>query len=110
MITQVSIGGILYRVQLGAKEGEERPVANNPDHILLGKILYHEAKIYLEETQDPQAMRVTLWHEIIHGILEHAGQSEARDNEPIVHALSYGLTQLIRDNGQLIEWTRVIEL
>lgn len=107
MIDRVKIGDIDFAIVLGVKAGEERPQANtsNPNDVVLGEISYPTARIYIDETQDRQVMRCTLWHEIVHGILLQAGQFEAGENEALVTALGYGIAQVVRNNPKLIDYT-----
>lgn len=66
---------------------------------LHGEIEYGQQAIRLEEGNKPQFKRVTLLHEIVHGIFENAGQPQ---NEQTVDAVAYGIDQVLRDN----EWLR----
>ncbi len=43
---------------------------------------------------------MTLWHEILHGILNGAAQTEEH-NEAHIDALAHGIIQVLRDNPQL---------
>jgi len=42
-----------------------------------------------------------LWHEILHGIREHAGL-EIENEEEIVEMFSKGIYQVLQDNGNLL--------
>jgi hypothetical protein len=55
--------------------------------------------ILLEADQPSLGMRNTLVHEIVHGILEHAGLGTSDDNEYVASAIAYGL-ESVRVNGK----------
>lgn len=71
---------------------------------LNGHILYSSAEIRLSGELTGDLQRVTMWHEIVHGILEQAGVDD--HPETIIRLLGFGLVQIIRDNPELIQWTR----
>ena len=90
----IKIGGIDYEVEevqnLCAEDGIKR---------LNGHIIYDSCKIKLDAGLNPQVKNVCLWHEILHGILTHAGITD--HDEAHIEALSYGLVQVLRDNLEL---------
>jgi hypothetical protein len=88
----VIIGGISYKV-------EHVHALRDGDQILDGHIRYSPSLIQLDAGLGPQAAYVTLWHEILHALLTHAG----RDNhdETQISALAYGIAQVLRDNPWL---------
>ena len=49
------------------------------------------------EVQEHQHMCVTLWHEILHVILDNA-QIETEDDEYLIQTLATGIYQVISDN------------
>jgi len=68
---------------------------------LNGHIVYNACEIRVEVEMSPHVQWITTWHEVIHGILVHAGISD--HNEQVIEALGYGIAQVLRDN----EWLRV---
>ena len=91
---QVQIGPIVYDVVYveelaGASSGS-----------LCGDIAPHKARIRINADDDSQAQIVTLWHEVVHGILFGAGMRD--HDEQIVDALAHGLVQVLRDNPEII--------
>jgi hypothetical protein len=68
---------------------------------LNGHILYNDCEIRIESEMNPHVKWVTVWHEVIHGILVHAGLGEHEEN--LVTALGYGVAQVLRDNPFLRE-------
>lgn len=84
----IQIGAIAYELV-------ETPLDN-----LHGDISTIRCRIRIDADQDSQAKRVTLWHEIIHGILYGAGLRE--HDEQVVDALAHGIVQVLRDNPQLV--------
>lgn len=70
---------------------------------LHGHILHADAEIRVASDQSEDVKTVTVWHEVMHGILQNAGQSN--QPEGFIEALSFGLVQVIRDNPELIQAT-----
>jgi len=70
------------------------------NHELNGWIRYNDSKVMLDDEMEPQAEYITLWHEILHGLLTQAGM--ARQDEKIVEVLSHGIVMVMRDNPWLV--------
>lgn len=69
-----------------------------------GRALYgwyrpDEREVLIEVDQPTKNQETTLIHEIVHGILEHAGWSGRDDEERIANTIAYGL-QSVRINGK----------
>lgn len=88
----IRIGGTDYKV----KEIRDLRDGNTG---LNGHILYNDCEIRIEEDMSDHIKLVTAWHEVVHGILEHAGISDHK--EAMVVALGYGIVQVLRDNEYL---------
>lgn len=89
----VKIGPILYDVK------ETEGLADE-DTTLNGWIKYDSCEILIEAGLPDQVKQVTLWHEILHGILNQASQVY---NEELVEALAYGLVAVFQDNPGLAD-------
>lgn len=92
-MNQVIIGPLIYAVV----EVEELASAHG---LLYGDIDYGRCRIRVAAESDPQIKRVTLWHEILHGILNGAAIT-ADHNEQHIDALAHGIVQVLRDNPDL---------
>lgn len=92
----VRIGAIYYKISELERLRDEGSAQS-----LFGEIVYSKATISLESAMNPQAKRATLWHEIIHGILQNAGIH--KHDETIVNAISLGVMQVLEDNPWLAE-------
>lgn len=94
---KIKIGGLDYDVieepNLCAEDGTRR---------LNGHIVYDRCQIKIDNGLNPQAKNITMWHEIIHGILTHAGVKD--HDETHIEVLSYGLDQVLRDNPYLRQY------
>lgn len=101
MIPNVKIGAVNYEV----KEVDDLHTIGNKGkkHAMHGLITWTNATIELKTGQAHDVTVSVLWHEIVHGILVHAGHN-AHD-EQLVCALGYGLMQVVRDNPELIAYT-----
>ena len=100
MIDSVKIGLVTYTVE---EKADLYQLTDGRKEALHGEIWHAEAAINLEANQNVDVKLVTLWHEILHGILHSAGHEN--HPEPTIIALSYGLVQILRDNPKLIEQT-----
>lgn len=90
----VRIGGVEYEIQ----EAETVRLGNE---LCFGAIDYGESLIQLSTTDGTghQHQCITLWHEILHGILYHACMKPENEEE-IVEVLSKGIYQVLQDNGR----------
>lgn len=99
MIDKVKIGPIEYTV----KENARFPQDN-----LAGQIRYLEQVIEIQPGMGKAVTKVTLWHEMIHGILFAGGYRE--QDEQMVDVLAYGIVKLLQDNPELIEAEQAPEI
>lgn len=68
---------------------------------LNGHIVYNDCEIRIEKEMTPHVQWVTAWHEVLHGLLQHAGYGD--HDERMIEALGYGVAQALRDNPWLRE-------
>lgn len=81
----VKICGIPYEV-------EKVPVIDeSTEGIVQGQIEYSKAKILIKDGLPQGIEYEVLIHEMVHGILNHIGQTELRDNEDFVQRLANGI-------------------
>jgi len=90
---RVQIGPITYDVV------EVSELTGAGPSSLCGDLDTMKCRIRINADMAPAAKRVTLWHEIVHGILFAAGITD--HDEVLVDALGHGLTQVLRDNPAL---------
>lgn len=90
----IRIGGVDYEIRY-----EDNVVIGND--VCYGTINYEESTITLSETRGAghQHRCITLWHEILHGIRNHAGL-EIENEEAIVDMFAKGIYQVLQDNGK----------
>lgn len=70
--------------------------------ICYGHISYDDCCIEISKTDARAHERkcVILWHEIIHAILDNAGEELPKDDEErIISILAAGIYQILKDNG-----------
>lgn len=86
--------------------GAEYPISyvDNLRHgsvLAYGHIDYENCKIELSGTDGTAHEKrcMTLWHEILHGIGEHA-KLEIENEEVVVDTLAKGIYQVLQDNGR----------
>ena len=83
---KVKIGAVTYTVA-------DAPI---PD---CGLIDYEAQTIVIKKGLGKDARAVTMWHEVIHGILYNMGH--VNHDEIIVDGIAHGVVQCLRDNPQL---------
>ena len=92
----VRIGGVDYKVNAV-------PNLRRGSSLLYGEICFDECLIDLSQTDGTgsERQKITLLHEILHGILWHYWSGEEIEKEEeIVTALSKGLFQVLKDNEE----------
>ena len=92
-VDTIRIGPIDYAIELvdDLKTEDDEPAD--------GWICYVDGAIRLDTALNPQLRRVTLWHEVLHGILTQTGRQE--HDEGLLDALAHGIAQVLRDNGEM---------
>lgn len=98
------------RISINGLEYDTAEVADlrdpyDPDKECLGTVSFTRLTIRVDESSPHRLKAATLWHEILHAALYQSGL-EPEDEEQIVIALGYTLSQVIRDNPALIAYTR----
>lgn len=90
----VRIGGIDYDILF-------EPDVNNGRTVAYGQIDYENCNIKLSTSikMNHQYLCIVLWHEMLHGIAEHANL-EIADEENVVEILARGIYQVLQDNGR----------
>lgn len=68
---------------------------------LIGEIKYDFSRINLNCEYPDDIRKVTLLHEIIHGIFCKAGHTDWRINEDLVDVIAEGLYEIILDNPEI---------
>jgi hypothetical protein len=94
MLDVIKIGGIRYAV-----------VADNRliDSLRSGEMRHMRAEIAVLPDATPELLPQTLWHEVLHGVLLHAGIKD--HDETQIDVIAYGIVQVLRDNPALVELT-----
>ena len=93
MLDRIKIGAIDYPIL-------DRDDLHDNHKPLYGWIKFNTMEIILSTELGPQARYVVLWHEVVHGILNHAGIDDS--DEKLINALAYGVVQVLRDNPALL--------
>lgn len=77
---------------------KREPVVLMGSALCFGTVEHGTGTIRLNDSeQDEQHMCVTLWHEILHAVVQNAGL-EMKNEEEVVRAISTGVYQIIADN------------
>lgn len=94
----VRIGGVDYKIKI-------IPDLRDETKLLQGQIDYYNSLIKLSDTDGAghQMRCIVLWHEILHGIAEHAELDFSKaDEETIINVLAKGVYQVLQDNIQAL--------
>lgn len=90
----IRIGGVDYEVHK-----QDTVIMGN--QLCNGRIDFERSLITLRDDIGTQFQGITLWHEILHGIINHSeaelGISEERE-EHVIRVLSRGIYQVLQDN------------
>jgi hypothetical protein len=94
MLKAIKIGGIRYAV-----------IADNRliDSLRSGEMRHMRAEIAVLPDATPELLPQTLWHEVLHAVLLHAG--ERQHDETVLDVLAYGIVQVLRDNPVFAQMT-----
>ncbi len=89
----VRIGGVEYEVIEGVH------ALNDGESLLYGRIDYRKSTIEISDVCEGHQMKcITLLHEVLHGIQNHAGLP-VENEEAVVDMFARGLYQVLQDNG-----------
>lgn len=95
MSKQLRVGGIDYRVKVRDN------LCSDDGTKLNGSIDYFpDYLIQVEGTAGKQVVSITVWHEIVHGILRNASRGD-KVNDKTIDVIACGIFQALRDNPQL---------
>ena len=100
----IRIDSIEYEV-----EEKDAPIVLNGQQCG-GMITFSESHIDISSTMSPGMKYVTLWHEILHGMIFHRGlEMSDKMEEKICSALSRGIAQILKDNPHLMEFEEIFQ-
>ena len=98
MINKIQVGAVVVNVVEipdltgnHVKDGEK----------LWGHVSYQDHAIQIEKNQFPTMKNQTLWHEIIHIVLDNAGMSDHSGDEVLVSVLANGVSQVLLNNKEM---------
>lgn len=96
MIKQVKLGSVPYKIVRGT------PVLSDEgDKVLWGEILQGKQVIKVDSGLAEEMQRVVLLHEILHGLLNHCGLSDHKEELP--ERLGYALDAFLVDNPEFVD-------
>lgn len=89
---RIRIGAIDYQIKMvkDLRDGDQK---------LNGWIRHNESRLEFDDSLASQAEYITLWHEILHGLLTQGGIPKQK--ERIVEVLAHGIVSVLRDNPWL---------
>lgn len=90
----IRIGGVEYAVNMV-------DWLANGSQLAYGHIDFDKCLIEISETAavNHEKRCMVMWHEILHGIVEHTG-IEIENEERVVDVFSRGIYQVLQDNGR----------
>lgn len=99
MPSVIEIGATTYSV---TTEKDLHATVDDKKIGLNGHILHDEGRIKIEKGLPLTRRRLTLMHEVVHGVLENMGMDT--QDEHTVLLLGYGLTDVLRRNPDLVAY------
>ena len=90
---KINILGINYYL-------EEKDIVSD-DLNCCGQIDYQQLKIQIKKDLAEEMKKITLIHEILHGILHSTGNEELNNNEDLINRLSTSIYQIFKSNHTL---------
>lgn len=90
MLEQINILGAIYTIKYVDYISKEE--------LKIGEVDYINQEIKIMNDLSNDIKNVTLWHEIIHAILNQLGFEDS-ENEHLVQSLATGIHQVISDNS-----------
>ena len=94
---KIKVGPINYEIV------EVSDLRADDDTKLYGQISWTTCEIRIKPNQHAQQRRQTIWHEIVHVLLEQLGCNKDINNEAFTTALAHALMQVVQDNPFLAE-------
>jgi len=98
MPESIKIGWRKYKIT------EDEKKCNKRGQDVYAEIIYEENSIYVYEKLDNANKKVSLLHEILHGIGYMIGNKSFREDEEIITSLSENLYHVFKDNPDLIKY------
>lgn len=90
MLDQINILGAIYTIKYVDYISKEE--------LKIGEVDYINQEIKIMNDLSNDIKNITLWHEIIHAILNQLGFEES-ENEHLVQSLATGIHQVISDSS-----------
>lgn len=89
------------KVRIGGRDYEIRHTENLNDGVNLayGHIDYEQGVLRIMKGLGHEKACITLWHEMLHGVIEHFGL-KIENEEEAVCVLAKGIYELMADNGE----------
>jgi hypothetical protein len=99
MIEKLLLGSVPYKI-----ERCNPVVSEEKDKILWGEFLQGKQVIKIDSGLGPEMQRITLVHEVLHGLLNHCGLSGHAEELP--ERLGYALDAFLAGNPEFLEMYR----
>ena len=94
---KVRIGGVDFSVTSIPR------LLSDDDTLLCGQIDHRKSVIQINSDTGPDMQCISMLHEILHGIAEHAQLKLGEQEETIVDVFARGIYQVVQDNPELMK-------
>ena len=95
VLDKVRIGGVDFAVIF-----KPRLLSDN-DTLLCGQINHRASEIFINSDLGEEMQHITLLHEILHGLAEHAQLKLSDQEETIIDVFARGIYQVIKDSPEM---------
>jgi hypothetical protein len=92
----------MHKVRIGHRDFKIEPFPQGFGERLFGETDYDTLSIRVHDRLEPSVKASTLLHEIVHAIYDEYGISKDDEEERVVNSISNGLSQVIRDNPDVL--------
>lgn len=95
----IRIGSVTYTIV------EVSGLRDDDNKRMWGQVLHGPCRVEIEADLSYQQQYHTLWHEIVHTLLNQVDLDKEGD-EQLVDVLAYGIMGVMRDNADTLDWRR----
>jgi hypothetical protein len=93
--SKVRIGGVDFVIAFKSR------LLSDDDKLLCGQIHHRTSEIFINSDLGEEMQYITLLHEVLHGIAEHAQLELGDHGETVIDVFARGIYQVAKDNQEM---------